>query len=85
MRVVVKAMLGLPLLDGPITPDRIFSVITVKNGVTLSQTVRQGKSRTLASATAEIFLNVIGQTVFMSDAVAPQLPYKVVLGHDLPI
>ena len=35
--------------------------------------------------TAEIFLTVSGQTFFMSVAVAPQLPYKVVLGHDLPI
>ena len=35
--------------------------------------------------TAEIFLTVRGQTFFMSVAVAPQLPYKVVLGHDLPI
>ena len=26
-----------------------------------------------------------GQTFYMSVAVAPQLPYKVVLGHDLPI
>ena len=35
--------------------------------------------------TAEIFLTVSGQTFFMSVAVAPQLPYKVGLGHDLPI
>ncbi|KAL2081694.1 hypothetical protein ACEWY4_023547 [Coilia grayii] len=35
--------------------------------------------------TVEVFLTVSGQTFFMPVAIAAKLPYKVVLGNDLPI